>query len=301
MTRLLFRCYAKLNLTLEVLGEQPDGFHALASLVQTINLADDLALDDGSDEITCRAEGLEVLPEANLVTRAAEVLRETARIQAGAELTLTKRIPVAAGLGGGSSDAAATLVGLDRLWGTRLPPDRLRGVAAQLGSDVPFFLRGGAALMGGRGEQLAWLTPLTGQWFAIGVLAHDLPNKTGSLYAALSPADYSDGELTREAVARLAARQPLEARRLPNAFGRAARALVPGLAEAWTAAEAACARPFHLSGSGPALFALAADRADARSMLPAVERLGMAAFAARGVRHARAGVQVAAAESIGYP
>ena len=291
MTRLLFRCYAKLNLTLEVLGQRSDGFHALSSLVQTINLADELAIED-ADEISCRAEGLDALPEANLVTRAAEMLRESLRIQAGADMTLTKRIPVAAGLAGGSSDAAATLVGLNRLWGTRLDAAQVREVAARLGADVPFFLRGGAALMGGRGDELEWLMPLTGQWFAIGVLPHALPNKTASLYAALTAEDYSDGELTRAAVARLAARQPLDPSRLPNAFGRAARSLFPGLADAWAAAERACGRPFHLSGAGPALFALATDRADARGLLPALADLGLTPFAAQGVRHARAGIAV---------
>jgi 4-diphosphocytidyl-2-C-methyl-D-erythritol kinase len=290
VTRLLFRCYAKLNLTLEVLGELADGYHAITSLVQTISLADDLRIDAPASEISCVAEGLDTLPDANLVSRAAETLREAVRIHAGAELTLVKRIPVAAGLGGGSSDAAATLVGLNRLWGTRLAADRLREVAADLGADVPFFLRGGAAVMRGRGEELEWLPPLARQWFVIGVWPHDLPDKTARLYAALEPADFTDGSATNQLARHVANGGPLEEARLHNAFGRAACEAFAGLADVWRAAEAAGGRPFHLSGAGPALFALAVDRADARRLQPALEHLGLSTYVAHSVRHARAGV-----------
>ena len=151
MPHLLYRCYAKINLTLEVLRRRDDGYHELASLVHTIGLADDLRIDSANELLT-RVEGLDIEAETNLVSRAAQLLTSVTRVATGAQLTLKKRIPIAAGLGGGSSNAATTLVGLNTLWGTRVHLAELTRLAAELGSDVPFFVRGGAALMRGRGE-----------------------------------------------------------------------------------------------------------------------------------------------------
>src|SRR5438105_1497759 len=200
--RLVYRCYAKLNLSLEVVRRRDDGYHDLASLVHTISLADDLHIDS-APELTTRVEGLEIDPDTNLVALAAQLLASATRVDTGAELTLHKRIPAAAGLGGGSSDAATTLVGLNSLWRTRVHLTDLTRLAAQLGSDVPFFVRGGAALMRGRGDDLQALPPLNAQWFVIIVPPHDLRDKTQHLYAALEPADFSSGEVTAAAAQRL--------------------------------------------------------------------------------------------------
>jgi 4-diphosphocytidyl-2-C-methyl-D-erythritol kinase len=284
-----YRCYAKINLTLEVLGRRSDGYHDLASLAHTISLADDLRVAE-ADEIVCRAEGLPVEPDANLVVRAAKLLQAWTRVSAGAELTLDKHIPVAAGLGGGSTDAAATLVALNTLWGTHLGSADLVSLAAQLGSDVPFFIRGGAAVLRGRGDDLTPVQPLVGQWLTLAAPPHDLANKTVTLYAALAPDDFTDGQATRQAAAHLAEGGPLDGARLHNAFGRAAREVFAGLAEVWQGAEAACGRAFHLSGAGPTLFALASGRHDAQRLLPILEGLGVRAYAVRTVGHARASV-----------
>ena len=285
----LYRCYAKVNLTLEVLGRREDGYHELASLAHTISLADDLRVAE-ADHIVCRAEGLLVEAETNLVLQAAELLREWTRVSAGADLTLDKRIPVAAGLGGGSSDAAATLVALNTLWGTHLRAAELVSLAARLGSDVPFFVSGGAAVLSGRGEQLTPVQPVVGQWLTLAVLPHSLANKTATLYAALAPGDFTDGQTTFDAAGRIAEGVPLGELRLYNVFGRIARRAFPGLEAGWREAELACGRPFHLSGAGPALFALATSRAEAHGLVPKLGQLGLNAFAARTVGHARASV-----------
>jgi 4-diphosphocytidyl-2-C-methyl-D-erythritol kinase len=300
---ILYRCYAKVNLTLEVLGRRPDGYHELRSLAHTIGLADDLRIAAADEALVSRADGLAAEAEAdeNLVSRAAELLRDWSRTRAGAELTLVKRIPVAAGLGGGSSDAATTLVGLNRLWRTRLPQRELSALAARLGSDVPFFLRGGAAVLSGRGEQVEPVRPLSGQWLTLAVLPHAVANKTTRLYAALGPTDYTDGRATQGQAAALTAGRPLDASNLQNAFSRVAQREFGGLAAAWALAEQTCGRSFHLSGAGPALFALAMSRDDARGMVPVLERLGLRAFATRTVARARASAQVAGPGSIGYP
>jgi len=299
MARLVYRCYAKLNLTLEVVRRREDGYHDLASLIHTIGLADDLHIDS-AQELMTRVEGMVIDPDTNLVALAAQLLAATTRVRGGAELTLHKRIPAAAGLGGGSSDAATTLVGLNTLWGTGVHLAELTRLAAELGSDVPFFVRGGAALMRGRGEKLQALPPLRGQWFVIGVPAHEVSDKTKRLYGALEPGDFSSGELTSRAAQRLSQHLPLAEDDLTNGFSRAARAVFPGLSEIWTEAETICARRFVLSGAGPALFALAMDRADARRQQARLRDRGLLAYAARTVKHARASIRFAADPAIGY-
>ena len=284
---MLYRSYAKVNLTLEVVRKQEDGFHELASLVHTINLADDLRIEP-AEELLTRVEGLDIDPETNLVYRAAELVANALNEKRGAELSLVKRIPAAAGLGGGSSDAATTLVGLNTLWGSQLSLAQLSELAAQLGSDIPFFIRGGAALMRGRGEELQVVAPLIGQWLVVVVPAHDILDKTRRLYAALQPADFSSGDATFKAADKLSAHTIIRDEDLTNAFTRAAREVFPGLADVWTEAERLTQRRFHLSGAGPAIFALARDRADARRQLAALEHFGSVALAARTVKHARA-------------
>jgi 4-diphosphocytidyl-2-C-methyl-D-erythritol kinase len=298
----LYRCYAKVNLTLEIVGRRADGYHDLLSLVHTISLGDDLRIEP-AEAVVSRVEGLAIDPDTNLVVRAARLLAASLGTTQGAELTLVKRTPAAAGLGGGSSDAAATLVGLNRLWGTRLGYAAVARLAAQLGSDVPFFLRGGAALMAGRGDQLEALPPLERQWLVLLVPAHTIGDKTARLYAALEPADFTSGAATRRAASRLLAGQALDPAELPNGFGRAAQATFPGLGELWEAAEQRCGRRFLLSGAGPTLFALAQDRAEATALQRRLAALGAATFTAHTVRHARAGVgsRYAGPPRIRYP
>jgi len=151
---LLVRCPAKLNLFLEVVRRRPDGYHDLDTVMQAVDLYDDLhieprpgsALSLECDDPSLPTDG------RNLALRAAIALRDRTGCHAGAHLALAKRIPQQAGLGGGSSDAAGALVGLNAAWGLGLSTEELRGVAAAVGSDVAFFLFGGAARCTGRGE-----------------------------------------------------------------------------------------------------------------------------------------------------
>lgn len=155
MKSLRLRSFAKLNLGLEVLGQRDDGYHELRTLFQTIDLADDVVLRQ-------RPRGLRVLCDhplvprdaTNLAARAAELLLGYAGIRQGLEIEIRKRIPVGGGLGGGSSNAAAVLLGLDRLFELGLGPDGLHRLARRLGADVPYFLLGGTALGLGRGDEV---------------------------------------------------------------------------------------------------------------------------------------------------
>src|SRR4051812_4626055 len=152
---------AKLNLFLEILGRRPDGYHELESLMVAVDLFDTLRFAaDPSGAITLRCDD-PTLPAGreNLVVRAAERLKVESGCPLGATIELSKAIPAQAGLAGGSSDAAATLVALDRLWDLQTPPDRLDALAGQIGSDVAFFRHAPAAVCRGRGERAAAVPP----------------------------------------------------------------------------------------------------------------------------------------------
>ena len=159
-SKLSVRCFAKINLQLHVGRRRSDGFHELATIFQSIDLHDSLELRPGGSGVRMRCDppGLPC-DESNLVVRAARAFERLSGKRLDLELALHKRIPVAAGLGGGSSDAAATLRALDLLCRDPLGSDVLAGAAAELGSDVPYFLVGGTALGRGRGEVLTPLEP----------------------------------------------------------------------------------------------------------------------------------------------
>ncbi len=147
--------FAKVNWILRVLGKRDDGFHEVATLLQTVDLRDEIELERVADGIELDVQGRPVaLGEDNLVWRAARLLQQRFGIGGGLRVRLHKRIPVGAGLGGGSSNAAITLLALNRLWDLGLRRRQLAEVGAELGSDVPFFLFGGTALGQGRGERL---------------------------------------------------------------------------------------------------------------------------------------------------
>ncbi len=160
---LIVRVPAKINLHLEVVGRRPDGFHELRTLFQSVGLWDTLRgwpADEGRLELKAEPHGMVSDGPDNLILRAARALwREVGR-RPGARLKLEKKIPVGGGMGGGSADAAGALVLLDRLWSLDLPPSDLRRLAAELGSDVPFFIHGGLALGVGRGEEVLPLDDL---------------------------------------------------------------------------------------------------------------------------------------------
>ncbi|MCL4514235.1 MAG: 4-(cytidine 5'-diphospho)-2-C-methyl-D-erythritol kinase [Firmicutes bacterium] len=162
------RAYAKVNLTLDVLGKRPDGYHELESIMQSIGLYDTLEFKNASSGVQIHCSHPEVpADESNLVYKAARALQERFGLAGGAEIRLEKAIPVAAGLAGGSADAAGALVGLNALWGLHLSQRELGEVAAGLGSDVNFCLTGGTALAQGRGERITVLPAAPNFWLVL--------------------------------------------------------------------------------------------------------------------------------------
>lgn len=194
MTRLAISAPAKINLHLQVLGVRPDGYHELRTLFQSIDLADEIYASptaNGILELRVEPEGAVTEAENNMVLQAAARLRKLAGVTAGASLELHKNIPVAAGLGGGSADAAATLILLDRLWDLDLGTRDLVHLAADLGSDVPFFLHGGFAVGVGRGEEVYPLPDLRA--FDLVVVTPQLQVSTPEVFDRFAPRLTSSG------------------------------------------------------------------------------------------------------------
>ena len=276
---------AKLNLSLEIIGRRDDGFHELVSVMQAINLADELVAlpaPDGSVSLECNDPALADSAD-NTVLTAAHLLKEAAGVEQGARLLLRKSIPVAAGLGGGSADGAAALVALARLWNVAVPHDRLMDLAAGVGSDVPFFLgESPTALVEGRGETIAALPSLPEAWAVILIPEVPVPSpKTRVLFRMLDESNFSDGERTL-ALRRLVdsaagASEILAAIGMTNTFNAVADRAFPGIGrfrDALTAAVRGAAN-VSLSGAGPSLYAVLPTKGEAEEVGDTLSQQGL--------------------------
>jgi 4-diphosphocytidyl-2-C-methyl-D-erythritol kinase len=263
------RAPAKLNLALEIVRRREDGMHDLATIFQTVGLFDDLTAE-ASDDLTLTGDTCGVAPTRNLVWRAADRMRRESNLSRGARLDLVKRIPLAAGLGGGSANAAATLRALRRLWSMASGDAQLHEIARELGADVPFLLRGGTAFAQGVGDEIERLPDLTDCWFVILTPCDAPADKTRRAYAALEPTDRTDGGATRELSQAIRRGQSDALGSVPNAFERGADRMFPSLPSARAAFRAAGAPWVRLSGSGPTLFTAVASRGLADSIAAAL-------------------------------
>ncbi len=269
--RIEIPAYAKVNFTLEVLGRRGDGYHEIVSIMQTVSLPDMVTVEP-ADEITLSPALPGVSVEDNLAYRAAVLLAERSGAGQGASIGLEKAIPQASGLGGGSSDAAAVLVGLDRLWDLGMSANDLAGLGAELGSDVPFFIRGGTAMVSGRGERVRPLPPVDHGWLVLLCPEISLADKTATMYSRVTPAHYTGGLLTRKLEARIRGGGDVPAEFLYNAFDEIAPEAYPGLEEYWDALGSLGAREIHVAGSGPSLYAPVPRREQGTAIALLLER-----------------------------
>jgi 4-diphosphocytidyl-2-C-methyl-D-erythritol kinase len=274
---------AKINLFLKVLGKRANGFHDILSLAQTLDLADEIVLTRVARGLSLEVRGDEGVPSGpdNLVLKAARRLLGP-NPAPGAAFILIKRIPHGAGLGGGSSDAAATLLGLDRLFALGLDPGALHGHAAALGSDVPFFLTGGTALLRGRGTELELVCDLPP--LDVLILDPGRPLSTAAVYAqvtepltlAVKPASIPDfGRILQD---------PLSSVRLGNDLEAHAARLCPDIAamHAWLLENGA--RVAAMSGSGSAVFGVFDGTEEVREAAGKAAHEGWRALACRSRR-----------------
>lgn len=256
--------YAKVNLALEVLGKRNDGFHEVRSIIQSVSLADQLSIED-APELSVDCDLPELSGEGNLVMRAARSLLDRVGADRGVRITIRKGIPVASGLGGASADAAATLTGLEGLWNLKLQPSDLQIVAAALGSDVPFFLSGGTAIVRGRGHLVYPLPSSSRLWLVILVPPHSVEQKTAAIYRRLTPESWSTGDRVERMALALSSGSTFPHVQMGNAFDQVASETfqsLPGYREAML--NAGCPT-VQLSGAGPTLFSLFEAETDARA------------------------------------
>ncbi len=278
--RLEIEAFAKLNLTFEVLGRRGDGYHEVKTILQTIDLADRLEFEHSST-LSLDCDFPELMGESNLVWQAASLLAKAKGIQPRVAIRLHKRVPMAMGLGGGSSDAAATLRALDRLWGPRCTQEELAELASQIGSDVAFFLWGGTALAEGRGERMSPLPALPPTKLTLVFPDLEIPNKTRTMYSRLTPANYSDGGVTSRMLQVLSGR-PFSAQSLRgciyNAFQDIADWRFPELARMRRDTLAQGGPHLHLCGAGPAMFGLPSNEMEHQRALDALQPQGAGVY-----------------------
>ena len=278
---LTLKAYAKVNLALEVLGRRDDGYHDVATILQTVDLADTLVISQ-ADELVVECDKANLAGEGNLAWKAAAALAERVGIAPLAHIQIDKAIPVASGLGGGSADAAATLVGLNRMWELGLSGEELAQVAAGLGSDVPFLLTGGTALGTGRGDEITPLPGMPESEMLMVVPAESIDAKTPTMYQALRPEDFSDGARTH-AISGDVGHRALTSSDCCNAFERAALEIFPGLADVWDKVAEVADHPPRLSGAGPALYCMPSSESERIRVVESLQGIGAAAYLVRTI------------------
>ena len=282
---------AKINLTLEVLAKRPDGYHEIRSVIQAISLADTLRFELSSG-VTFHSDMSGWRGEESLVSKAATLLQQATDCSKGAAIEVEKRIPLMAGLGGDSSDAATVLSGLNRLWELNLPQEKLLELARQLGSDVSFFLYGGTALAEGRGEIITSLPPFPRRWLVL-VQPPVAPvnGKTARLYQSLNSYHFTDGQITRRLVEAITANRfthqgqgwPFSTAYSFNTFENVAFSIFPGLAAARDHFLKLGADNVRLAGSGPALFTIAPDKSRAEELYSLLSKQQMSPYLAETI------------------
>ena len=271
------RTNAKLNLFLRVVGTRPDGFHELESIFHGIGLGDDIEIESTDSrgveiEMTLGPDlaGDLPSPQENLVGRAIQGLIDGGGSNPGVRIRITKRIPIAAGLGGGSGNAAGALVALSELWGMDLEPGDLMSIAARVGSDVPYCVGGGTALAMKRGEALTPLPAPKSFWFVLGVTFREVLTK--DIYRAWDTMEPVDNAGSAPMAFAIGSGEPAEvAILLHNDLERPAFLLMPDLAEKKEAMTEAGALGSSMTGSGPTIFGMARDEAHARAIASKVE------------------------------
>jgi len=259
---------AKLNLMLRVVGRRPDGYHLLQTVFQFIDLCDELVFAVREDGAIRRVNDIPgVAAEDDLVVRAARLLQRATDCRLGADIRVDKRIPMGGGLGGGSSDAATTLVALNRLWGCGADRDTLMGLGLQLGADVPIFVHGRAAWAEGVGEQLNDIDPPEPVYL---LLAPALQVDTGKVF--------QDPGLTRNSD-RITIRDFLAGQHGNDCLA-VVRNRYPDVAQVfdWLDKKASA----RMTGTGACLFAACASRAEAEALLHA-RPAGVAGFVVQGM------------------
>lgn len=297
-TSVTVRAPGKINVFFRVGALQDDGYHDVASLYQAVSLFEDVTAEH-ADDFSVRFIGpvdtskLEI-DDSNLVIRAARLLAEHTGYTGGARLTVLKRVPIAGGMGGGSADAAATLLACDELWGTKMGRHALMPLAAQLGADVPFALEGGTAVGTGRGDELSpaladgnfhWVLAFSDSGLSTPVVYETLDQHRVDNRINLAPTPDRVSVDTAVLQAVRAGDPTTLADSMHNDLQCAALRLAPELCEVLELGESRGALAGIVSGSGPTLAFLVSDSAAAAELQGILTRNGIRSLTASGPVH----------------
>ena len=276
MDSLKVKAYAKINLSFEVLGVRQDGFHEIRTILQTIDLYDELEFTPSSNvTFYCNVPHLNGVD--NLAYRALCLLKNAYSVDEGIGIHLRKYIPIGAGLGGGSTDAAAVLIALNEIWGLSLSGDELALMASRLGSDVPFFLTGGTAFASGRGEKIETLQPIPKTWVLVVNARSEIGNKTSTMYQYLQHKHFTDGENVDLMVKLIASGYHIPEALIRNTFEEIEHEVFPGNREIRQLFKSMGVDRVHLTGSGPSLFALISEKKEGEQIISQLSLKGIEA------------------------
>lgn len=268
---------------MDVLYRRSDGFHEVETILQSISLHDGLLLEDSEFGVTVRSTmpGLPI-DEENLAGRAARALIDRLNLKKGVSIEIQKRIPVGAGLGGGSADAAATLVGLNRLWGLYLSIEELRQMAEGLGADVPFCLEGGTAMGRGKGEILEPLPPLEGMWMVL--VKPKVSVSTAEVYRNIDILAIQKRPKTEQMVKAIERRDVYEiSAGLCNVLETVTARMYPEIGFLKEELVGAGALGAAMSGSGPTVFGVTSGESDALRICDKFLDMGREAYISRSI------------------
>lgn len=248
---------AKINLTLDVLGKRDDGYHEVEMVMTTIDLADRISFKELERDTILLESNSGIIPndERNLVYQAARLLKTTYNVDKGVHIFLEKNIPIAAGLAGGSSDAAATLRGLNRLWKLNLAIEELMALGEQIGSDVPFCITGGTALATGRGEKIQKIDSMPPAWVILVKLPISV--STADVYGSLKADEIKEHPKTKEMLEAIKNQNlDLITINLGNVLEDVTFSLYPQVKHVKDQMMAFSGEGVLMSGSGPTVYAL---------------------------------------------
>ena len=249
------KSHAKINLTFEVLGKKTKYLHEIIGVFQTIDLHDEI-LFKSSSSIKVECKNIEIPQKSNLVFHTILKLKENFNIKEGIHVEITKNIPVSSGFGGGSSNAALTLVTLNKLWNLNMSFQDMIDLGIQLGSDVPFFLVGGTSLISGVGDNIEKLPSKPPTPFLLSFFNHNRTNKTGNMYQMLNENHFTKGENTEKLVKNLHNREKFNSNNFFNIFNQIGGQIYPSFDERLNNLSKITGSNSFLSGSGPSMFSM---------------------------------------------
>jgi len=265
MRQISLRAPGKINWTLDIMGRRPDGYHEVRMLMQSVDLYDEITIMAGGTGITVVSdfEGMP-LDERNTAWKAAALLMDMAGASEGVKISINKRIPMAAGMAGGSADAAGVLVGLNELWGLGLNVSQLEAIGLEVGADVPFCIAGGTAIAEGIGEMLTRLEPIEGIWLV--VVKPPFGVSTAEVYKAFRMDKNNRHNDTEDIYQKLKAGdfKGLAATGLSNALEQVTVSMHPEIAAIKEELLSLGAAVSLMTGSGPAVYGVFEDQAAAR-------------------------------------